>query len=67
VLSAVSSLNPEVTDREELVGIFQMIQRNVELEAKLIDDLLDLTRISKGKLRLEMHPFESRYVPAEHD
>src|SRR4051812_22615605 len=29
-----------------------MIRRNVELEARLIDDLLDLTRVSQGKLRL---------------
>jgi PAS domain S-box-containing protein len=29
-----------------------MIRRNVELEARLIDDLLDLTRIAKGKLEL---------------
>src|SRR6202011_1305195 len=29
-----------------------MVRRNVELEARLIDDLLDLTRISKGKLQL---------------
>jgi signal transduction histidine kinase len=35
--------------REELA----MIRRNVELEARLIDDLLDLTRLSRG--RLEMH------------
>jgi len=56
VLSAVSSHDPEAMDRDELVGLFQMIRRNVELEAKLIDDLLDLTRISTGKLRLEMHP-----------
>ena len=34
--------------REDL----SMIRRNVELEVRLIDDLLDLTRISKGKLRL---------------
>ena len=27
-----------------------MIRRNVELEARLIDDLLDVTRIAKGKL-----------------
>jgi PAS domain S-box-containing protein len=32
---------------------FAAIRRNVELEARLIDDLLDLTRISHGKLRLE--------------
>ena len=30
-----------------------MIRRNVELEARLIDDLLDLTRIARGKLRLD--------------
>src|SRR5436309_8702706 len=30
----------------------QLIRRNVELEARLIDDLLDLTRISKGKVQL---------------
>src|SRR5207245_11450394 len=29
-----------------------MVCRNVELEARLIDDLLDLTRISRGKLQL---------------
>jgi PAS domain S-box-containing protein len=32
----------------------RMIQRNVELEAKLIDDLLDLTRITRGKLSLHL-------------
>ena len=29
-----------------------MVQRNVELEARLIDDLLDLTRIATGKIQL---------------
>ncbi|HEY1661522.1 MAG TPA: ATP-binding protein [Verrucomicrobiae bacterium] len=33
---------------------FEMIRRNVELEARLIDDLLDLTRITRGKLALEL-------------
>jgi CheY-like chemotaxis protein/nitrogen-specific signal transduction histidine kinase len=32
----------------------QMVRRNVELEARLIDDLLDLTRISRGKLSLTL-------------
>ncbi len=31
-----------------------MIHRNVELEARLIDDLLDLTRVGRGKLRLQL-------------
>ncbi|HWE04686.1 MAG TPA: CHASE3 domain-containing protein [Tepidisphaeraceae bacterium] len=32
----------------------QMVRRNVELEARLIDDLLDLTRIAKSKLSLTL-------------
>jgi signal transduction histidine kinase len=35
---------------------FATIRKNVELEARLIDDLLDLTRITRGKLLLEMLP-----------
>ena len=34
--------------REEL----QIIRRNVETEARLVDDLLDVTRISRGKIEL---------------
>jgi PAS domain S-box-containing protein len=43
---------------DELPGVFladiQMLRRNVELEARLIDDLLDLNRIVKGKLSLNL-------------
>jgi two-component system CheB/CheR fusion protein len=42
-----------------LVPDAQMIRRNVELEARLIDDLLDLTRIVKGKLPLNMETADS--------
>ncbi len=31
-----------------------MIRRNIALETKLIDDLLDLSRVTTGKLRLQM-------------
>jgi CheY-like chemotaxis protein len=31
-----------------------MIHRNIELEAKLIDDLLDLNRVARGKLELQL-------------
>ncbi|HZZ45205.1 MAG TPA: ATP-binding protein [Tepidisphaeraceae bacterium] len=31
-----------------------MVRRNIDLEVKLIDDLLDLSRITSGKLRLQM-------------
>ena len=38
---------------ESLRPTFEMIRRNVELEARLIDDLLDVTRILQDKLRLQ--------------
>ncbi|HEY5297355.1 MAG TPA: ATP-binding protein [Verrucomicrobiae bacterium] len=44
---------------------FEMIRRNVELEARLIDDLLDLTRITRGKLSLEKRSLDVREVLRE--
>ena len=38
----------------ELAEGLRMVCRNVELEARLIDDLLDLTRIARGKLQLQL-------------
>jgi signal transduction histidine kinase len=39
---------------EEIAEGLKMVCRNVELEARLIDDLLDLTRIARGKLNLHL-------------
>jgi signal transduction histidine kinase/ActR/RegA family two-component response regulator len=39
-----------------------LIRRNIELEARLIDDLLDLTRITCGKLELRSRPLDLRQV-----
>jgi signal transduction histidine kinase len=39
-----------------------MICRNVELEARLIDDLLDLTRISRGKLQLHLRKSDAHHL-----
>src|SRR4029434_7594758 len=37
-----------------VVEDIEIIKRNVQLQARLIDDLLDLTRIDRGKLHLEL-------------
>jgi PAS domain S-box-containing protein len=39
-----------------------MIRRNVQLEARLIDDLLDLTRISTGKIELHEQRVDAHAV-----
>lgn len=39
-------------------GDFATIARNVSLEARLFDDLLDLTRITRGKLSIERRPHQ---------
>jgi HAMP domain-containing protein/signal transduction histidine kinase/ActR/RegA family two-component response regulator len=52
VLASALALENEKTSPEDMQESLQIIRRNVELEARLIDDLLDLTRISKGKVQL---------------
>src|SRR6185503_9510617 len=52
ILATVSALQREGRVPAELQPSVAMIRRNVELEARLIDDLLDLTRIEHGKLSL---------------
>src|ERR1700730_1746349 len=44
---------------EEIEQGLRMVVRNVELEARLIDDLLDLTRVSRGKLQLQLQPADA--------
>ncbi|HXU05575.1 MAG TPA: ATP-binding protein [Polyangia bacterium] len=53
VLAAVTGMQgrPDVPDHLRVV--FEMIRRNILTEARLIDDLLDVTRITQGKMRIE--------------
>ncbi|HEY0370060.1 MAG TPA: response regulator [Chthoniobacterales bacterium] len=46
----------------EVQPALEMIRRNVELEARLIDDLLDLTRISKGKVQLSIEVVDAHVL-----
>ena len=62
VLAVISGL--EMGDRlpEDLRQDMAMMRRNIELEARLIDDLLDLTRVSRGKLELQLQDVDLRQV-----
>jgi PAS domain S-box-containing protein len=52
VLMTIASLRREPDLSDDLRHDLEVLHRNVELEALLIDDLLDLTRIAHGKLEL---------------
>ncbi len=52
VIAMVGELEARAPDDLAVRQPLAVIRRNVELEARLIDDLLDITRIAKGKLQL---------------
>jgi PAS domain S-box-containing protein len=52
-LVAISVLQEDETLPPQVLSDLAMIQRNIEMETRLIDDLLDVTRISHGKLELQ--------------
>lgn len=43
-------------DEENVPNAIQIIERNARSQARLIDDLLDVSRIIQGNLQLEVHP-----------
>src|SRR5437764_11109676 len=62
-LAAVSYLEDNAEKLPpECVEDVQLIKRNVKLQARLIDDLLDLTRITRGKLRLDVEICDAHTV-----
>ena len=52
VLAVVAGLQHDERLPDDVRTQLAMMRRNVELEARLIDDMLDLTRITRGKLSL---------------
>lgn len=50
---------------DEVRSVFGTIRNNVRTQARLIDDLLDLTRIVRGKIALEMKPTDIHAVLRE--
>ncbi len=58
VLGWVSLLNSGELDPARRTRAIEIIERNTRVQAKLVDDLLDLTRITSGTLHLDQKPFD---------
>src|SRR6185369_10218154 len=59
VLGALGILNGRSDIPADVMEELEMIRRNVETQARLIDDLLDLTRISRGKVQLHFETVDA--------
>jgi len=60
VLATLAMLEESPDKPASFDAELEMIRRNVEVEARLIDDLLDITRIARGKLELYTRPVDLR-------
>ena len=58
VLATASMLQQDPRFDADTREQLEVISRNAELEARLIDDLLDVTRIERGKVDLDRRPIE---------
>jgi PAS domain S-box-containing protein len=60
LIATDAETNPDIPP--EVREDFETIRKNVELEARLIDDLLDLTRITNGKMALAQQSVDAHSV-----
>jgi signal transduction histidine kinase/DNA-binding response OmpR family regulator len=51
-------LQTKTLDQENMERALETIERNARSQSQLIDDLLDVSRIITGKLRIDMRPVE---------
>ena len=65
VLAASSLMLARKTTPRDIAAVFEMIQRNVVMETRLIDDLLDVTRIVRGKMLVQLKPTDIHQVARE--
>jgi signal transduction histidine kinase len=58
ILNAVHIMRLRGGDRKLLEELREMVERQVRVMARLVDDLLDVSRITRGKIRLRMEPVD---------
>jgi PAS domain S-box-containing protein len=58
ILGWATTLNSGQSDPETLKRGIEVIQRNAKLQSRLIEDMLDVSRIVSGKLRLDAQPVD---------
>jgi hypothetical protein len=65
VLAAVASLKTARSGTQSTARLCEIIERNVLREARLVDDLLDVSRIRSGKVRLARERMDLHLVVRE--
>ncbi len=60
LIASDAAEDPEVPPR--IREDFGVVLKNIEFEARLIDDLLDLTRVSSGKMSLQMRDVDPETI-----
>lgn len=58
IVGWVRILSRKNVDEATLNHAIEVIQRNTQSQAKLIEDILDVSRIITGKFRLDLHPVD---------
>lgn len=62
ILGWTRMLRSDDCDEETTVRAVEVIERNAQAQKRLIDDLLDVSRIVNGTLRLDLHPISLNEV-----
>jgi PAS domain S-box-containing protein len=60
ILGAVYMLRAEPQDKRIFAKALDLIERNAKAQSRIVEDLLDLSRIINGKMRLRQDPVDLR-------
>ncbi|GAA5126421.1 response regulator [Luteolibacter yonseiensis] len=60
VITSILNLEADESVQPQVRQALQVMRRNVELESRLIDDLLDLTRVGSGKIHLNIETVDAQ-------